>query len=243
MKKVFWISQITFTAILLLIACQKDSPLGNKEDQYPPWPAVKTLESTNVDSTTAKLNGTVNGYGLSTMVIFEYGTTTDYGSTVTAFQSPVTGDSITHVSAGISRLTPCMTYHYRLKAENSKWLNFYSSDSTFISGHIPTLTTISISEITDTTAVSGGNIIYDGCTAFAARGVEWSTSYNTWTCKKQPCPIFGHTHDGTGTESFTSNLTGLQPSRTYYVRAYATFNSARGPMTAHGNVISFTTSP
>ena len=162
MKKVFWIIPIIFTAILLLIACKKEPPSSDTENQYTHWPAVKTLEATNVDSTTAKLNGTVNAFGLSTTVTFEYGTTTSYGNTVTAFQSPVTGDSITHVSADISGLTPCIIYHFRVKAENSKWINFYGSDSTFISGRIPTLTTTSISGLLGTTAISGGNITNDG---------------------------------------------------------------------------------
>jgi hypothetical protein len=47
------------------------------------------------------------------------------------------------------------------------------------------------------------------------------------------------TNDGIGTGVFTSTLTGLTPSTTYYVRAYAT-NSVG---TAYGNEISFTTSP
>lgn len=43
--------------------------------------------------------------------------------------------------------------------------------------------------------------------------------------------------DGAGTGSFTSNLTQLDPSKRYYVRAYAT-NSAG---TAYGNQVDFTT--
>jgi hypothetical protein len=47
------------------------------------------------------------------------------------------------------------------------------------------------------------------------------------------------TNDGTGTGVFTSTLTGLMPTTTYYVRAYATNNVG----TAYGNELSFTTSP
>jgi uncharacterized protein (TIGR02145 family) len=121
---------IIFTTILILIACKKEFD----EYKITHWPVVKTLVATNVDSTTAKLTGTVNGYGLSTTVTFEYGNTTDYGSNVTAFQSPVTGDSLTHVSADISGLIPNMIYHYRIKAENSRWINFYGSENIFYTG-------------------------------------------------------------------------------------------------------------
>ena len=122
---------IIFASILLLTACKKEESSGDIEYKITHWPVVKTLEATKVDSTTAKLNGTINGYGLSTTVTFEYGTTTSYGNTVTAYQSPVTGDSIINVSADISGLDTSSTYHFRIKAENSRWINFYGSDKIF----------------------------------------------------------------------------------------------------------------
>ena len=139
MKKVFWIKPIIFVAILLFIAtgCKKEKTYldsGELEYKVTHWPAVRTLVATNVDSTTAKLTGIVNGYGLSTTITFEYDITTSYGNSVTAIQSPVTGDSITHVSADISGLIPNMIYHYRIKAENSKWINFYGSEKIFYTG-------------------------------------------------------------------------------------------------------------
>jgi len=96
---------------------------------------------------------------------------------------------------------------------------------------IPTVTTSTISLIAQTTASSGGNITDDGGAAITAHGVCWSISSN-------PVVTGNHTSDGTGTGSFTSNITGLTANTTYYVRAYAT-NSAG---TAYGNEISFTTS-
>jgi hypothetical protein len=232
MKKVFWIGPIIFTAILLLVDCNKEETPGEIEYKVTNWPVVKTLEATNIDSTTAKLNGTINGHSLSTTVTFEYGTTTSYGSIVTAFQSPVTRDSITHVSAEISGLTPCTIYHFRIKAENSKWINFYGSDSTFISARIPTLTTTSISEITNTTAVSGGDITHNGGAAITERGIYWWSSNMT-------VDHFYLENDSTGTGSFISKLTGLDSTTTYNVQSSA--RNCAG--IALGNIISFTTLP
>jgi hypothetical protein len=230
---------IIFAAILLLIACKKEKTSDEIEYKITHWPVVKTLEVTNIDSTTAKLNGTVNGYGLITIVTFEYGPTTSYGSTITALQSPVTGDGITNVSAEISGLTPCTSYHYRLKAENSKWINFYSSDTTFIPGDLPTLTTTSVSGITATTAVSGGNITNAGG-PIIERGVVWSPSLSSLSPIVINTSDIYFTHDDPGTGSFTSNLTELIPLTTYYVRSYA-LNCAG--TAAWGNIISFTTGP
>lgn len=240
MKKVFWINQIIFTAILLLIACKKEEPSSDKE--YPNWPAVKTLKATNADSITAILNGTVNGYGLSTTVIFEYGTTTNYGNTVTAIQSPLTGDSVTNVCADISGLTPCTIYHFRVKAENSKWKNFYSADSIFITGHIGALTTAAAADIIGTpsgiTATSGGNITDDGCLAVIERGVYWSTSESGLPPEVMNSPGLSFTNvltQGTSSGNFACNLNGLTASTKYYLRSY--FRNSAG--IAYGNITSF----
>ena len=95
---------------------------------------------------------------------------------------------------------------------------------------LPTVTTSAASNITETTAICGGNVTSDGGVAVTARGVCWSTSQN-------PTISDSHTTNGSGTGSFTSNLTGLTAGTTYYMRAYAT-NSAG---TAYGNEVSFTT--
>jgi uncharacterized protein (TIGR02145 family) len=187
---------IIFTAILLLVACKKE--VGDIEYKIIHWPAVKTLVATNVDSTIAKLNGTVNGYGLSTTVTFEYGITTSYGNTVTASQGPVTGDSITNVSADISGLHTSSTYHFRIKAENSRWINFYGSDTIFHT--IPSVTDVDsniyysvrigsqvwMQENLKTTRYNNGDLI--GTTTPATLSVfgETSPKYQ-WPCNNEPC--------------------------------------------------------
>ena len=94
----------------------------------------------------------------------------------------------------------------------------------------PALTTTAASAITGISATSGGNITSDGGFTILARGICWSTS---------PFPTIAGTKttDGAGTGVFTSNMTGLTPVTTYYVRAYATNSS----VTAYGNQVIFTT--
>ncbi len=95
----------------------------------------------------------------------------------------------------------------------------------------PLVTTSAVINITQTTAVCGGNVTSDGGAAVTARGVCWSTS---------PTPTIADskTTDGSGTGGFTSSITSLTAEADYYVRAYAT-NSAG---TGYGNAQSFTTS-
>jgi uncharacterized protein (TIGR02145 family) len=90
------------------------------------------------------------------------------------------------------------------------------------------LTTTAVSSITQTTAISGGTISYQGASPITARGVCWGPTTN-------PTLTNSFTTNGTGTGTFTSNLTGLVGGTTYYVRAYATNSSG----TSYGNELSF----
>ena len=82
-------------------------------------PPVPTgLTATNVSATTATLNGSVNANFLPTVVIFEYGTTSTYGDSLAATQSPVNGGTESFVSTDIKGLISTTIYHYRVKAVN-----------------------------------------------------------------------------------------------------------------------------
>jgi hypothetical protein len=82
-------------------------------------PVATTNAASGLTTSGATLNGTVNANNGSTAVTFQYGLTKAYGSTVTADQSPVTGDSDTPVSKGITGLSADTTYHYRVVAASS----------------------------------------------------------------------------------------------------------------------------
>ncbi len=94
----------------------------------------------------------------------------------------------------------------------------------------PVITTTEVTEITDITAVSGGNITDDGGASITARGVCWSISQN-------PTIADNKTENGTGTGIFTSSVSGLAGMATYYIRAYATNSTG----TSYGDEISFKT--
>lgn len=94
------------------------------------------------------------------------------------------------------------------------------------------LNTAAITSITDSSAVSGGQILESRGGEIRSRGVVWSTSPNPSLENNANA-----TSDGSGEGSFASNLTGLQAFTTYYIRAYATNNVG----TAYGNELSFTT--
>jgi sugar lactone lactonase YvrE len=82
-------------------------------------PTVGTEPATGVTMFEAIMHGTVNPNGFATTDQFEYGLTESYGSST---PSESAGSGITEVAKGytLTRLTPNKTYHFRLKASNSK---------------------------------------------------------------------------------------------------------------------------
>ena len=97
---------------------------------------------------------------------------------------------------------------------------------------VPSLTTLPVTGIRNTSAFSGGNITNDGGSAVLARGIVWSA-------QSGPTIADDYTSEGGGIGNFNSTMTGLIANTTYYVRAYAT--NAEG--TAYGEEFAFTSSP
>ena len=93
-------------------------------------PIISTGEATGIGSTDATLNGTVNPNGSPTTVSFEYGLTTGYGSQTSAI-SVGSGTSETGMSASLTSLTTCTTYHFRAEATNSGGTT-HGNDVTFV---------------------------------------------------------------------------------------------------------------
>ena len=91
--------------------------------------------------------------------------------------------------------------------------------------------TTTATNITSTSAISGGVVSSDGGDNIITRGVVWSTIINP------TISLTTKTLDGSGTGIFTSNIIGLTPSTKYYFRAYATNNEG----TTYGTESSFTT--
>lgn len=85
---------------------------------YIPDGPVNTLDANDLTEVGAMLNGKINPNGLPTSAVFQYGTSTSYGSTITVSLSPNNGTSAQNVSATLAGLLPGTTYHFRLVATN-----------------------------------------------------------------------------------------------------------------------------
>ena len=106
---------------------------------------------------------------------------------------------------------------------------FLASCSKSTTAGLPSVTTNKVTNITSSSATTGGDVTADGGDPVTARGICIGlTTLPTITGSK--------TMNGTGLGTFTSSLTGLKSEATYYVRAYATNKLG----TAYGNQETFT---
>jgi uncharacterized protein (TIGR02145 family) len=129
----------------------------------------------------------------------------------------------------ITGLTANTLYYLKAYATNSEGTG-YGDQVSFITDEVavPTLITSGVKCVTLTTAVSGGDVSNDGGIAVTERGVCWNTT-------GLPTIADSHTSNENGAGLFSSTLTDLTLSTTYYVRAYAT-NSLG---TAYGSEVAF----
>lgn len=191
-------------------------------------PIVSTSQISNITLTSASCGGDITNNGGSTVSARGVCWSTIQNPTIVDNHSSDGNGSGTFIS-NINSLTPYTTYYVRAYATNIAGTSYGSeiSFSTFIK---PVVSTTAISIISQTSAVSGGNVTEDGGNAVTAKGICWSTTTS-------PTINDNLTNDGMGTGVFISNIVGLIASTTYYVRAYAT-NTAG---TAYGNELSFAT--
>ena len=193
-------------------------------------PTVTTTTPTNILSNRATTGGNVTSTGGASIIVRGVCYGTSLNPTIDADHT-TDGSGSGIFTSNLTSLNSTTTYHIRAYATNSAG-TAYGQDLSFTTpaNTAPILTTTAITAITPTTASSGGNITESGGATVTARGVCWSTTQN-------PTIAGSHTTDGTGTGIFTSALSSLNPTTTYYVKAYAT-NSVG---TSYGNELTFTT--
>ena len=192
-------------------------------------PTVTTSQVTNIQQTSATGGGNVTNSGGANVTErgICWGTSHD---PTTSGSHASNGTGIGSYTVNMSGLSPGTTYYVRAYAINSQG-TAYGSEVTFTTAAgLPTVTTSQVTNITQTSATGGGNVTNSGGATVTERGICWSTSHN-------PTTSGSHANSGTGTGSFTVNMTGLTANTTYYVRAYA-INSAG---TSYGSEVSFTT--
>lgn len=191
---------------------------------------VTTSTITNITASSATIGGDITSDAGSAI--------TNRGVCYATTSNPTISNSYVLSGTGMGSFTSNLTgllqnttYYVRAFAINSYGIAYGTQSSFKTYAEIASLTTTSITNITASSATSGGNITSDGGTTITNRGVCYATTSNPTTSNN-------FVLSGTGIGSFTSNLSGLVPNTTYYVRAFAI--NAMG--TAYGSQYSFKTS-
>jgi len=96
-------------------------------------PVAITKPASDITTSSVQFNATVNANNYTTTVVFEYGTTTAYGNSVSGNPSQVNDTNDISVFATLSGLSPNTIYHFRVKASNTMATN-YGNDLKFYTG-------------------------------------------------------------------------------------------------------------
>ena len=202
--------------------------------------ALPTLPivGTNIPAQNTSSTATGGGYVLSGggLAVSAYGVCWSTSPLPTLSDSHTTdGSGLGYFSSTITGLSGCgASYYVRAYATNGLGTT-YGNQQTLSSGSLPIILGDSVGSITDSSAISGGNITSDGGCPITRRGVIWVAAYDTSSLFLPAFPDSAachYTNDGTGTGSYTSTITGLIYGATYHLRSYATnsIGTAYGPL-------------
>ena len=181
---------------------------------------LNTLECTDVKGTTAVFNAEMlnEGNPKYTERGFVYSTQQQptVENTIIKLTAPVNNEL--HFSVQAVDLAANTTYYVRAYAINALGTVYSTNQVSFmVQTSAPSVTTHAFTSlnIEAGTAIFNGEVVNVGDPAYTERGFVYGTV---------PNPTIDDTKkvvSGTGTGSFSANITGLKEGNTYYVRAYA----------------------
>jgi Concanavalin A-like lectin/glucanases superfamily/FG-GAP-like repeat len=207
-----------------------DLLIGNHTNNTQHWEiraSSSTNQVTSIGATSAICGVNVGGSTALNYTACGVCWNTSSNPTISDF---TTNDGTTqgNFSSTMTDLYPGQTYYVRGYATD-QYNTTYGDQKTFIT-FTPTVITTEISNVTETSAISGGFDIDSGGSTITSKGVCWATTQN-------PTISDSHTSDGSGLNDFSSTITDLTEGTMYFVRSFITYPQSIN----YGNQISFTT--
>lgn len=213
--------------LFLFFNCSSD----DSSDAEVPFrsPEISTQKVSAITQTSAEVDGNI---------------TSDGGAEVRAkgiawslSDTPTTVDNITNNGAGnaaftgqLSDLTPNTTYFVRAYATNEIGTSYGEVLRLKTLASTISVTTLEITDITETSASGGGSVLSDNGAEVSMKGLCWSDTEN-------PTVDDATMEMGTGLGEFSVTLSNLNNNTEYFVRAYGIINGE----IVYGNQVSFET--
>ena len=179
-------------------------------------PTVTTVSELGVSAESAVLRGTANPNQGTSLVRFEYGTSTLYGK-FTPWQGVGNGNATVDVARTLEGLLPGTTYHFRLIGANNLGTSTGADEEFTTSFPAPTAVSGAAAVLTSNSVRLDGTILSHGTTAEA--WIEYGTDPNNLDTREDATPkdIAADTNSGVALE-----LANLLEGITYYYRVGAT---------------------
>ncbi len=193
-------------------------------------PIALASSATNITTTSAKINGSVDAGWLPTTVKFEYGTNENYGQIINAVPNVFQGDTITNVYAQLTGLVIGNTYHYRIIAYNAIDTT-YSNDIQFtVTPLPPAATTVAVTDLGAVNKTLNATV--------NANGLPTQVSFELGTTSNYGQTIQATTNSVSGILSNSVNaiISNLSPGVVYHYRIRA--ENSLG--VSYGNDMQFT---
>jgi hypothetical protein len=176
----------------------------------PPAPGVTTGHAKDITQTSATLAGTVNPQGQATSYVFQYGTSTAYGSQTPA-TSAGSGTKSVSASAPLAGLVANTTYHFRLVATSVNGTTL-GHDISFKTARPPAGITL---------GAPSGTITFGQLTSLSGRVLPPLPSHPTVTLQSAPSaggPWFNTGVTGASSSNGAYTFSRLAPAANTYYR-------------------------
>ena len=195
----------------LNLVCTKDkNPMTGATDRV----VINSLAATSVTDSSAVLGGEISSNGAGKII--QRGVCWSLATPPTLQDSVgIVNDTATRFYFGSKNLLPNKAYFVRAFAKNASGTIYGNIINFRTPQGLPRLTTVAASNISNTSAESGGVMVSDGGTTIIDKGICLSS------IKALPSLTDTFVSAGTGSASFNATVSNLLGNKRYYIRAYA----------------------